>query len=99
MGNVRPKNSSDHPFLTPRQGAKAQQKRERNAPQNSQKGSKSQLKTNEASKNIVCQTCRQPFVSLFCSEQLVAIADTPQMSTTRGPAYVLQSSTAYTHSD
>ncbi|KAF9647484.1 DUF1909-domain-containing protein [Thelephora ganbajun] len=51
-------------------GAKAQQKRERNAIQNTQKGSKSQLKSNEASKNIICQTCRQPFMSTTRSPAL-----------------------------
>ena len=64
-GQRTSKNSSDHPFLTPLQGAKAQQKRDRNAAQNPQKGSKSQLKVNEASKSIICQTCKQPFVSIF----------------------------------
>jgi hypothetical protein len=49
------------------QGAKAQQKRERNADKNAPKGSKSQAKVNEAAKNIVCQTCRQAFVSLPCA--------------------------------
>ncbi|KAF9785959.1 DUF1909-domain-containing protein [Thelephora terrestris] len=44
-------------------GAKAQQKRERNAARDAQKGNKSQLKSNEASKSIICQTCRQPFMS------------------------------------
>jgi hypothetical protein len=43
-------------------GAKAQQKRERNADKNAPKGSKSQAKVNEAAKNIVCQTCRQAFL-------------------------------------
>ncbi|KAF5384705.1 hypothetical protein D9757_006198 [Collybiopsis confluens] len=42
-------------------GAKAQQKRERNLDKNAAKGSKSQSKTNEAAKSIVCQTCRQAF--------------------------------------
>lgn len=44
------------------QGAKAAQKRERNADKAS-KGSKSQAKSNEAAKNIVCSVCKQPFVS------------------------------------
>ncbi|EPQ60933.1 DUF1909-domain-containing protein [Gloeophyllum trabeum ATCC 11539] len=43
-------------------GAKAQQKRERNSKAPPAKGSKSQLKVNEAAKNIVCTTCRQPFM-------------------------------------
>ncbi|KIM84554.1 hypothetical protein PILCRDRAFT_818127 [Piloderma croceum F 1598] len=43
-------------------GAKAQQKRERNADKNASKGSKSQAKVNEAAKSIVCQTCKQPFL-------------------------------------
>jgi len=41
-------------------GAKAQQKRERNAEKKS--GPKSQMKINEAAKTIVCQTCKQPFL-------------------------------------
>jgi len=40
-------------------GAKAAQKRERNAKAGG--GGKSQLKTNQAATNIVCQTCRQSF--------------------------------------
>jgi len=43
-------------------GAKAQQKRERNADKSSAKGSKSQAKVNEAAKNIICQTCKQTFL-------------------------------------
>ena len=43
------------------QGAKAQQKRERNAGK-AQGPAKSQLKVNEAAKNIVCSVCRQTFV-------------------------------------
>ena len=44
------------------QGAKAAQKRERNAEK--QKGpSKSQAKVNEAAKTIICSTCKHNFVS------------------------------------
>ncbi|KNZ71455.1 hypothetical protein J132_09780, partial [Termitomyces sp. J132] len=43
-------------------GAKAQQKRERNADKNAAKGSKSQSKVNEAAKSIVCSDCRQSFL-------------------------------------
>ncbi|KAF8971562.1 DUF1909-domain-containing protein [Flammula alnicola] len=43
-------------------GAKAQQKRERNADKNAAGGSKSQAKVNEAAKSIVCATCKQPFL-------------------------------------
>ncbi|KAG6866812.1 hypothetical protein C0991_008748 [Blastosporella zonata] len=43
-------------------GAKAQQKRERNAAASAPKGSKSQAKGNEAAKSIVCSDCRQPFL-------------------------------------
>ncbi|KIK02290.1 hypothetical protein K443DRAFT_97070, partial [Laccaria amethystina LaAM-08-1] len=43
-------------------GAKAAQKRERNADKAS-KGSKSQAKVNESAKSIVCGTCKQSFVS------------------------------------
>ncbi|KAF4572692.1 hypothetical protein EYR36_007202 [Pleurotus pulmonarius] len=42
-------------------GAKAQQKRERNAEKGAAKGSKSQSKVNEAAKSIICSTCRQSF--------------------------------------
>jgi len=43
-------------------GAKAAQKRERNAEKAAgAKGNKSQQKTNEAAKSIICQTCRQTF--------------------------------------
>ncbi|KIY69641.1 DUF1909-domain-containing protein [Cylindrobasidium torrendii FP15055 ss-10] len=41
-------------------GAKAQQKRERNAKE-ANKGGQSQKKSNEAATNIICQTCRQAF--------------------------------------
>ncbi|KAL0950877.1 hypothetical protein HGRIS_007636 [Hohenbuehelia grisea] len=44
-------------------GAKAAQKRERNADKNAAKGSKSQAKANEAAKNIICTTCRQSFLT------------------------------------
>ncbi|KAG1828726.1 At2g23090 like protein [Suillus variegatus] len=43
-------------------GAKAAQKRERNAGKNADKGPTSKTKVNEAAKNIVCQTCRQAFL-------------------------------------
>ena len=51
------------------QGAKAQQKRERNAEK--AKAAKSQSKSNEAAKNIVCAICKQSFVSsiLFLDAQ------------------------------
>ncbi|OBZ79667.1 hypothetical protein A0H81_00562 [Grifola frondosa] len=42
-------------------GAKAQQKRERNAAK-AGATAKSQNKTNQAALNIVCQTCRQAFL-------------------------------------
>ncbi|KAF5368317.1 hypothetical protein D9758_002362 [Tetrapyrgos nigripes] len=41
-------------------GAKAQQKRERNQDKGA-KGGKSQMKSNEAAKNILCAVCRQAF--------------------------------------
>ncbi|WFD49436.1 hypothetical protein GLX27_004117 [Malassezia furfur] len=43
-------------------GARAQQKRERNAKANASKDPKSQLKANEAAKNVICQVCRQTFL-------------------------------------
>ncbi|KAI0786031.1 At2g23090 like protein [Abortiporus biennis] len=42
-------------------GAKAQQKRERNAAKGGATA-KSQIKTNEAAKNIICSVCRQTFL-------------------------------------
>ncbi|PCH33431.1 DUF1909-domain-containing protein [Wolfiporia cocos MD-104 SS10] len=42
-------------------GAKAQQKRERNAAK-AGGTAKSQTKTNQAALNITCQTCRQSFL-------------------------------------
>jgi hypothetical protein len=47
---------------SPAQGAKAQQKRERNA-EKAPKGAKSQLEVNKAAMTLICQTCRQQFVS------------------------------------
>ncbi|KAF8499170.1 At2g23090 like protein [Russula emetica] len=43
------------------QGAKAQQKRERKA-QNATKATKSQSKSNEMAKNIICLVCKQSFL-------------------------------------
>lgn len=68
MGNVRqisqplPCNQVDS-MVFDAQGAKAAQKRERNAHKNEPKGAKSQSKVNEAAKSIVCSVCRQAFVS------------------------------------
>ncbi|EKM48002.1 uncharacterized protein PHACADRAFT_266604 [Phanerochaete carnosa HHB-10118-sp] len=42
-------------------GARAQQKRERNQAKTASTA-KSQTKVNEAAKNIMCQTCRQTFL-------------------------------------
>ncbi|GKZ30141.1 hypothetical protein AbraIFM66950_008000 [Aspergillus brasiliensis] len=42
-------------------GAKAASKRERNA-KDTKAGGKSQLKSNEAAKDIICQTCRTTFL-------------------------------------
>ncbi|KAI0768508.1 At2g23090 like protein, partial [Trametes elegans] len=42
-------------------GAKAAQKRERNAAK-AGSNAKSQIKTNQAAMNIICQTCRQTFL-------------------------------------
>jgi len=46
------------------QGARAQQKRERKS-QNAPKATKSQAKSNEMAKNIICLVCKQPFVRFF----------------------------------
>ncbi|KAF9073760.1 DUF1909-domain-containing protein [Rhodocollybia butyracea] len=42
-------------------GAKAQQKRERNAEKLNGGKAKSQTKSNEAAKSIICQVCKQAF--------------------------------------
>ena len=55
-------NANTRSCSAPLQGAKAQQKRERNAAKGAQTA-KSQLKVNAAAKNIICATCRQTFVS------------------------------------
>lgn len=84
---LQPISPAANPILN-LQGAKAQQKRERNQAK-SGSGAKSQVKTNEAAKNIVCQTCRQTFVSRdpFRSPELVANnLVRAQLLTTRAPA-------------
>lgn len=55
------------------QGAKAQQKRERNAAK-AGGTAKSQIKTNQAAMNIVCQTCKQAFVRPFSLRPLCILA-------------------------
>ncbi|KAI1811766.1 At2g23090 like protein [Poronia punctata] len=49
-------------------GAKAQQKRERNAKDG--KAAKSQLKTNVSAMNIQCQICKSTFLSTTRAPQL-----------------------------
>ncbi|KAG8709588.1 hypothetical protein FRC09_000583 [Ceratobasidium sp. 395] len=44
-------------------GAKAQQKQQRNAKKAADAGGKSQTKSNEAAKSILCSVCRQTFLS------------------------------------
>ncbi|KXS15122.1 DUF1909-domain-containing protein [Gonapodya prolifera JEL478] len=43
-------------------GARSQQKRERNADKGAKKGPTSQLKENEAAKSILCTICKQQFL-------------------------------------
>jgi len=50
-------------------GAKAQQKRDRNA-KAAGTGSKSSLKTNEAAKSVVCDVCKQTFLVTVRQPQL-----------------------------
>ncbi|KAI0936074.1 hypothetical protein AcW1_000405 [Taiwanofungus camphoratus] len=50
-------------------GAKAAQKRERNAAK-AGSAAKSQTKTNQAAMNILCQTCRQAFMLTTRAPQL-----------------------------
>ncbi|KAI9023320.1 At2g23090 like protein [Hyaloraphidium curvatum] len=54
-----------------RNGAKAASKRERKA-EGGPKEAKSQLKVNEAAKNIVCQVCRSNFL---CTTRLPALEE------------------------
>ncbi|PKS08233.1 hypothetical protein jhhlp_005175 [Lomentospora prolificans] len=54
-------------------GAKAQQKRERN--QKDQKVAKSQLKSNAAACNIVCNVCKQTFLQTSKAPALTAHAE------------------------
>ncbi|KOS12763.1 hypothetical protein Malapachy_1371 [Malassezia pachydermatis] len=56
-------------------GARAQQKRERNAKANSGKEAKSQLKANEAAKSVICQICRQTFLMTVREPALKQHAD------------------------
>ncbi|KAK3484547.1 At2g23090 like protein, partial [Neurospora crassa] len=56
-------------------GAKAAQKRERNA-KNAAAGPKSQLKTNAAAMNIICQTCRATFPVDIARE---GVSKTPEL--------------------
>ncbi|KAF9160198.1 hypothetical protein DFQ27_005056 [Actinomortierella ambigua] len=49
-------------------GQKAQMRRERNAKDAA--GGKSQLKVNEAAKNIICTICRQTFLCTIRSKNL-----------------------------
>lgn len=70
------------------QGAKAQQKRERNQAKQGA-GAKSQIKVNEAAKNIICTVCKQTFVSgVQLSRQTMRLTSlsTRQLLTTRSPA-------------
>ncbi|KAI8993214.1 At2g23090 like protein [Pilobolus umbonatus] len=52
-------------------GQKAQMKRERNA-KNGKKDANSQLKTNEAAKNIICKVCFQTFL---CTSREKALSE------------------------
>jgi hypothetical protein len=57
-------------------GARAAQKRERNAKkQGSQKSAKSQLKVNEAAKTVVCKVCLTSFMSVSSKKMLTEHAD------------------------
>ncbi|OCK75661.1 DUF1909-domain-containing protein [Lepidopterella palustris CBS 459.81] len=60
-------------------GAKAQQKRERNAKE--KKGPSSQLKSNAAAKTIICKVCRQDFQSTAKKDQLQVHAENKHSKT------------------
>ncbi|KAL2260155.1 hypothetical protein VTK26DRAFT_5942 [Humicola hyalothermophila] len=55
-------------------GAKAAQKRERNS-KKAAPAAKSQLRSNEAAKNIICEKCRQTFLSTSRAPQLTLHAE------------------------
>jgi hypothetical protein len=55
-------------------GAKAAQKRERNALKNN-KSAGSQLKSNEAAKTIVCEMCKQSFLGTMRKPALTTHAE------------------------
>jgi hypothetical protein len=55
-------------------GAKAAQKRERNALKNG-KSAGSQLKSNEAAKTIVCEMCKQSFLGTMRKPALTTHAE------------------------
>ncbi|KAF8226072.1 DUF1909-domain-containing protein [Tricholoma matsutake] len=62
-------------------GAKAAQKRERNADKGALKGSKSQAKVNEAAKSIICNVCKKPFLITTRSPALIEHAETRHSKT------------------
>ena len=76
--HISPLSSEHSKFPSRSQGAKAAQKRERNAAKGAN-AAKSQTKTNEAAKNIICVTCRQTFVRPPLSHSLPLRPD-PQPS-------------------
>ena len=76
--HISPLSSEHSKFPSRSQGAKAAQKRERNASKGAN-AAKSQTKTNEAAKNIICVTCRQTFVRPPLSHSLPLRPD-PQPS-------------------
>ncbi|BFZ62344.1 hypothetical protein YB2330_003437 [Saitoella coloradoensis] len=55
-------------------GAKAQQKRERNA-KNTGATAKSQLKVNETAKNVICKACFQTFLMTTRQPELAVHAE------------------------
>ncbi|KAI9269209.1 At2g23090 like protein, partial [Phascolomyces articulosus] len=63
-------------------GAKAQMKRERNA-KDQKKGPTSQLKVNNAAKNIVCKTCFQTFLTTASEKLLLQHADSKHGKTVK----------------
>ncbi|CAB4409025.1 unnamed protein product [Rhizophagus irregularis] len=68
------KNGGENEIAKMGNGQKAQHKRER-AKNDAKKGPTSQLKTNEAAKNIVCQVCRNTFLCTVRKKALEEHAD------------------------
>jgi len=73
-------------YFTMGNGAKAQQKRERNS-KTAGGGGKSQLKSNDAAKSIICGTCRQTFLVTVRLPQLTEHVENKHSGKTVGDCF------------